>query len=149
MAGKPVAERPPKALNAYWLGVWRRALAIMQEQGSWSSELRPLLDEYVLALRAAEATRDGFKWLDALEQYAENADELPDIAWGVLREIASSLPTQWDRHAKRAAALADQLALTPRGRKAAGLGRDAPEADEDPFAALDREDELAKRRKIA
>lgn len=54
-------------------------------------ELRPLLDEYVFALIAAGEARD--------------AGRGPD----------------WDRHAKRAAGLADQLALTPRGRKAVGI----------------------------
>lgn len=147
MAGKPVAERPPKGLNVYWLGVWRRALAVMKEQESWSPELRPLLDEYVYALRAAETSRLGFKWLDALELYAEQADELPEIAWSVLREIAGSLPTQWDRHAKRAAALADQLALTPRGRKASGVGKQTEEPI-DPFFALDAPpDEVGARRR--
>jgi hypothetical protein len=116
----------------------------LKAQGSWSWELKPLLDEYVFALRAAEATRDGFAWLDALERYAEDAEELPEIAWSVLREIAGSLPTQWDRHTKRAATLADQLALTPRGRKAVGIGS----SDEEPaatggFADLD---ELEPRR---
>lgn len=115
----------------------------MKEQGTWAWELKPLLDEYVFALRAAEATRDGFAWLDALEQYAECADDLPEIAWSVLREIASSLPTQWDRHTKRAAALADQLALTPRGRKAINLGDTDAGQDDDP---LGLDDELAPRR---
>jgi hypothetical protein len=143
MAPVPTAERPPKGLDATWLGVWRRALAAMKEQGTWAWELKPLLDEYVYALRAAQATRDGFAWLDALERYAEGADDLPEIAWSVLREIAGSLPTQWDRHTKRAAALADQLALTPRGRKAIGLADNDEEKPADPFDGLD---ELAPRR---
>lgn len=131
MAPRPTAERSPSGLNSYWTHTWDCALNVLKEQGSWSWELKPLLDEYVFALRAAEATRDGFAWLDALEQYVDNADELPEIAWSVLREIAGSLPTQWDRHTKRAAALADQLALTPRGRKAVGIGG----SDEEPAAA--------------
>lgn len=121
---------------------------VLKEQGTWAWELKPLLDEYVFALRAAEATRDGFAWLDALEVYAESADELPEIAWTVLREVAGSLPTQWDRHTKRAAALADQLALTARGRKAIGLGNSGVAGDDKPkdgFAAFDG-DELKPRR---
>jgi hypothetical protein len=145
MAPRPTCERPPKGLNAWWTHVWDHALTVMQAQGTWAWELKPLLDEYVFALRAAEATRDGFAWLDALEVYAENADELPEIAWSVLREIAGSLPTQWDRHVKRALTLADQLALTPRGRKAVGVG-DSEEQPADPFAILD---ELAPRRRSA
>lgn len=87
----------------------------MVEQGTWAWELKPLLDEYVYALRAAEAARDG------------------------------GLPTQWDRHTKRAAALADQLVLTPRARKAYGLIDDSEDdKPSDPFAGLD---ELAPRRK--
>lgn len=128
--GLPTAETPPEGLDAYWLGVWRHALKQLKEQGSWAWEQKPLLDEYVHALRAAEDARKGFKWLDALEVYAENADDLPEIAWSTLRGIASGLPNVWDRHAKRAMSLADQLALTDRGRKAAGVF-DAGE-DEEP-----------------
>src|SRR3954447_958198 len=117
MPSRPTAERPPKGLNSYWTHVWNHALKVLKEQGTWAWELKPLLDEYVFALRGAEATRDGFKWLDALERYADDADDLPEIAWTVLRQVAGGLPTQWDRHTKRAATLADQLALTPRGRK--------------------------------
>lgn len=84
----------------------------LKERGSWSWELKPLLDEYVYALQQADQAR-------------RNDEQ-----------------TVWDRHAKRAAAIADQLALTPRGRKASGL----PIRDETPstFASLD---ELAPRRK--
>ena len=91
----------------------------------------------MFALRGAEDARSGFKWLDALEEYAENADELPEIAWTTLGKIASGLPVQWDRHAKRAMALADQLGLTDRGRKAAGIGGQNSDEPEDPFADLD------------
>jgi hypothetical protein len=117
----PTAERPPKGLNAYWLGVWRHALKTLKAQDTWTWEQKPLLDEYVFALKGAEDARKGFKWLDKLELYAEDADELPDIAWSTLKAIASGLPTQWDRHTKRAAQLADQLLLTERARKVHGL----------------------------
>ncbi len=147
MAPRPTAERPPSGLNAYWTHVWQHALKCMQEQGSWAWELKPLLDEYVFALRAAEATRDGFAWLDALERYAaENADrmDLPD--WSALAQMAAGLPTQWDRHTKRAALLADKLVLTPEARKRHGIFEDADEVA-DPFDALDAPaDELAPRR---
>lgn len=139
MAPRPTAERPPKGLSAEWCHVWDHAVQVLKDQGTWAWELSPLLGEYVLALRAAEASRQGFAWLDALEEYADaNAGDMPQIAWSVLREIAGSLPTQWDRHAKRAAALADQLALTPRGRKAIGLVTDDDEAPADPFTELDQ-----------
>jgi hypothetical protein len=120
-------------------------MGVLKAQGSWSWELKPLLDEYVFALRAAEATRDGFAWLDALERYADSGAEMPDIAWKVLGEIAGSLPTQWDRHAKRAATLADQLALTPRGRKAVGLGFSDDQQASDPLSELD---EIAVKRAV-
>jgi len=144
--GVPTAERPPNGLDAYWLGVWRHALHVLKEQNSWAWEQKPLLDEYVFALRAAEATRDGFRWLEALEEYVEDADDVPEIAWATLREIAGSLPTQWDRHTKRAAALADQLLLTPRGRKAAGHVDQHEDEPVSPFDALDAADELAQKR---
>lgn len=144
MAPRATADRPPKGLDSYWTHVWDCARDVMVEQRTWAWELKPLLDEYVFALRAAQATRHGFKWLEALEEYAENADELPEIAWTVLGQIAGGLPTQWDRHTKRAAALADQLALTPRGRKAVGVGNgNASEEEDDP---LGLDDELAPRR---
>ena len=133
----PTAERPPPGLNAYWLGCWRHALATLKAQGSWAWEQKPLLDEYVYALMAAETARKGLKWLDALEVYAENADELPEIAWQTLGKIAAGLPVQWDRHTKRAMALADQLALSERGRKAVGVGEQESDEPADPFADLD------------
>jgi hypothetical protein len=109
----PTAERPPQGLNAYWLGVWRHALKVLKEQDTWRWEQKPLLDEYVFALKGAEDARKGFKWLDKLEVYAADAAELPEIAWSTLGRIASGLPVQWDRHTKRAAALCDLLKLTP------------------------------------
>ena len=109
----PTAEQPPEGLDAYWLGVWRHALKTLKDQGSWAWEQRPLVDEYVFALIEAQSAR-------------EMAEE-----------------TRWDRAAKRAMALADQLALTPRGRKAAGIGDSDEEPPADPFAEVD---ELAKRR---
>jgi hypothetical protein len=86
-------------LDAYWLGVWRHALKVMKEQGSWAWELRPLLDEYVFALVEAQVFR------------------------------GRGEDSKWDRATRRAGVLADQLALTPRGRKAAGIGE--PDSDED------------------
>jgi hypothetical protein len=117
--GLPVAETPPQGLDAYWLGVWRHALKVQQEQGSWAWELKPLLDEYVFALIAAKEFR------------GEDQD------------------AKWDRAAKRAQSLADQLALTARGRKAAGVAILEDDQPGDPFAALDAEDELARRRRAS
>lgn len=147
MAAVPTAERAPAGLNAYWLGAWRRALKSLKDQDTWALEQKPLLDEYIFALRAAEDARKGFKWLDVLEEYADaNAADMPAISWTALRQIAGSLPTVWDKHSKRAAALADQLALTPRGRKAINLGSNEDEEPDDPFGFL-QGDEVAERRK--
>jgi hypothetical protein len=143
MPAVPTAERPPTGLSAYWLGVWRHALKTMRAQGTWRWEQRPFLDEYVEALAAAREARAGFKWLDHLEQI-ESADE---IDWVVLGRIAAGLPMQWDRHAKRAAALAEILVLTPRAQKAAGVGAASggSEKANDPSAAAAAELEALGR----
>lgn len=145
MAPRPVAERPPKGLNSYWTHVWDRALVVLKEQGTWAWEQKPLLDEYVFALRAAEATRDGFEWISNYEPAASE-----DVDWMVLRQIAGSGPTAWDRHTKRAAALAQALVLTPKARHELGIGTEDDKAD-DPFASFNAapQDELAPRRRRA
>lgn len=51
--GISTAETPPRGLDADWLGTWRGALKQLKEQGSWHPALKPLLDEYVRALRMA------------------------------------------------------------------------------------------------
>lgn len=117
MASRSTAETPPEGLDAAHLGIWRHALKVLKEQGTWAWELAPLLGEYVHALQAAD--------------WCRRNDEA----------------TNWDRHTKRAAGLADQLALTPRGRKAVGCGED--EQPTDPFARFSPRDELAARRGAA
>src|SRR5882757_3938439 len=102
MAPRPTVERPPSGLGAYWTGAWRKALAALKEQGTWAGEQKPLLDEYIYALKAAQDAREGFRWLDALEEYADaNAADMPAISWTALRQIASNVPTLWDKHSKR------------------------------------------------
>jgi hypothetical protein len=129
-------------LNSYWTHVWDHALSVLKAQGTWTWEQKPFLDEYVFALRAAEAARDGFAWLEHLEQ----VEELSEQAWKTLASISGGLPTQWDRHTKRAAALADALILTPKAQRAHGIGTDTDDEQDDGFAALDEGDELASRR---
>lgn len=125
----PSAERPPKGLNADWLGVWRHALKALKDQGTWCWEQRPLLDEYVYALRAAEDARVGFGWLDKLE---EEATESVDLL--LLKQIATGLPAQWDRHVKRANQLAHTLLLTEKARKEHGLsGNDDGDTNSSPM----------------
>lgn len=131
MAPVPTAERPPEGMNAYWLGVWRHALKSLKGQGTWKAEQKPLLDEYVHALRAAEAARVGFAWLDSLEDVASR----DEIDWQVLGQIAGALPTQWDRHVKRAEKLAHTLLLTPESQKRHVNSDSDPE--EDPLAEFD------------
>lgn len=111
----PVAETPPEGLDAYWLGVWRGSLKTLKAQGTWAWEQRPLLDEYVFALAHARCAR------------------LNDEA------------KLWGNLVTRAQALADQLVLTPRGRKQIGLKREAEDGEQqDPFAGLD---ELEQKRR--
>lgn len=109
----PVAETPPSGLDAYWLGCWRHVLKTLKAQGTWAWEQKPLVDEYVFALVHARIAREE----------------------GELKN--------WGNLATRASALADQLALTPRGRKAAAVKVKEDAKDDDPFAELD---ELAERR---
>jgi hypothetical protein len=112
MAPRPTADRPPSGLkSSYWTHVWDHALNVLKTQGTWAWEQKPLLDEYVFALIAAEDAREG------------------------------GLPTQWDRHTKRAAALADALVLTPAARRRHGIGADSVEESKQ-----SKIDELAARR---
>lgn len=100
--------KPPSSLPAERGRYWTRCMKVLKEQGSWDYPQRALLDEFVLALVAAQDAREDGR------------------------------DTDWDRNAKRASALADQLALTPRGRKAAGLRNgDDDEANADPFSDFD------------
>ncbi len=155
--GVPEAERPPHGLDAHHLGVWRHCLKVLQEQGTWRWELAPLLAEYVYALMGARDARDGWEWLGRFEQHIERLADSADpdsVDWAALSRvtarldrIANGIPVQWDRHTKRAAALADQLALTPRGRKVAGVGEQRDEKRENPFDVLDAgRDELEEKR---
>lgn len=143
MAAVPTAERPPRGLDAYWLGHWRHCLKQLKEQGTWRWEQRPLLDEYVFALKAAEDARNGFEWLDHLR----HAVASEDVDFVALQSIASGLPTQWDRHTKRAASLAETLVLTPRAQRAHGVGaRARPQERVDPkVAAANELEQLGQR----
>jgi len=106
--GVPRLEMVPGGLKEPWLGYWRATLKALQEQGTWKVAQRPLLDMYVFSLQGAEEAR------------------LADDA------------ANWDRHSKRASHLADLLALTPRGRQAAGLRAAKPTQEATPFDQLDR-----------
>ena len=105
--GVPELEKPP-GIETPWFGIWRASLKQMKEQGTWTLAQRPLLDEYVLALRAADFARERHQ------------------------------AVEWDKASKRALALAEALQLTakksPAKAKGAKYGR---KQDADPFAALD------------
>lgn len=105
--------RHPEGLGLHWSHVWDTAFRRKQADGTWSIGQSPLLDEYVFALRAADDAREAGE----------------DV--------------KWDRHAKRAAALADQLVLTPAARRRLGVGAKG----KDPFDGFASLDELAPRRK--
>jgi hypothetical protein len=102
MAAFPTAEKPP-ALPGLWLNVWRHALKVMKAQGTWDWALRPLLDEYVDALIAAERCRHGFEWIDGLaDRLADygDPDEVREHTLALSR-LAGSLPAQHDKNVRR------------------------------------------------
>lgn len=143
MPPTPTLERPPAGIadDAYWLGVWRRSLKTLKDRELWNQGLHPLLVEYLEALRASEQAREGFDELLA----ALKDSYCGEIDWQALTVLSTSLPAAWDKHAKRAAALADALGLSSRGAKAAGAITPAEKAkaaekksdDADPFGDLD------------
>lgn len=85
------AEKPPYELRDHWLATWEQALSTMKDQGTWHPVQRPVLDEYVFALRAADEAR--------------RTDDA----------------SQWDRHARRARSLARDLVLTPEAQRLHGI----------------------------
>lgn len=117
----PTAERPPQGLTADWLGVWRHAMKVLKEQGTWKWEQRPLLDEYVEALIEACTARDLAK-----------EDPYHETDKGLLHPHPGF--QQADRAARRAVVLADTLLLTESARRAHGLmdeeDPDAPSGDQ-------------------
>lgn len=149
--GVPSIEKCPDGLGPRWNATWRLTRDELKDAGTFSASMRPLLDEFVFALKAAEDARLGFDWLDSLERYAEDSEDLPEIAWTVLRQIATGLPVVWDKHAKRASALADLLGLSPKAAKALGKKAEGEDGnqDSDPFAGLSELDQARQRRASA
>lgn len=146
-------EKCPAGLDPKWSATWRLTRDELKEAGTFSASMRPLLDEFVFALKGAEDARIGFGWLDALEIYAsENESEMEIPDWRALAQISGSLPTQWDKHAKRASALADQLGLSPKAQRSLGKklegGKDGKQ-DTDPFSGLDDEVSAKRQAKAA
>jgi hypothetical protein len=144
MPGIPTPERPPTGLSCEWTATWKHALKVLKEQGTWNWETKPLLDEYVYALRAAEECREGIGW--AWESYRRSVGE--ESQEKRYEGLAASLSSKWDVHAKRAAALANMLVLTVDSRRRNGLIEEV-EVDAgsgDPFDEFSASDELAARR---
>jgi hypothetical protein len=109
--GVATLEIAPKGLSEPWLGYWRATLRQLKAQDTWMVSQRPMLDSYVQALQGAEKAR------------------------------LAGETMAWDKHVKRASHLADLLAITPRGRKAAGLRATAAEPREPSvFDDLDRQE---------
>jgi hypothetical protein len=137
MAGTPTWERPP-AIRPPWYDFWRAAMAKMKEMGTWSSIARPLLDEYVAALRVAEDHR-ALAEADPVQVNRESGLPHPHGCF------ASA-----DRELRRAAMLAGELLLTPKAQKAlmaaAKAAETAPPAEP---SVLGRLDELGARRAAA
>ena len=128
MAPRPAAERAPTGLGSHWLHTWEHALKVLKAQETWAWEQKPLLDEYVMALREARTSRE-----------LAEADPYHETDKGLLHPHPGF--AQADRAARRAVLLADTLKLTPEQQRKLNA-RDAGESD--PMDAL--EDELAPRR---
>lgn len=115
---------PPTGLKAPWRAVWRAAQRNLDTEGVWSPALRPLLDEYVEALRRARELRP-----------PAGADS------------ANTGFVAADRESRRAVAIATALGLTPKRPVGRPRKEKQPSADEkkttNPFEELD---ELAPRR---
>jgi hypothetical protein len=109
-------KQPPGGLHEPWLTVWRAALAEIEKAAAWTPAVRPVLDEYVAALRTAAQLRD----------LADAADTVT---------AASHLRGDADRESRRALTYARQLGL---------VGRQGPKAPAP--ARRPRNDEVAARR---
>lgn len=125
------SESPPTGLRAPYLALWRGCLEALKRQGTWTPDQKPLLDDYVLAVRQSVehqkvAEADPFTVTEQGRVYAHPGFALADQA------------------AKRAVLLADTLILSPKARRAHGI-----DGDEEQANPLDRLDELAQRRKAS
>jgi len=121
MAGKPSAERPPAGLSAHWTHTWTHALKVLKAQGTWAWEQKPLLDEYVFALRESQTARE-----------LAEADPYHETDKGLLHPHPGF--AQADRAARRALVLADALKLTPEQQRK--LGTTSSDEPEDEWADL-------------
>lgn len=130
MAPRPTAERPPTGLDSFWTHTWNHALKVLKEQGTWKWEQKPLLDEYILALREARWSRE-----------EAEKDPYHETEKGLLHPHPGF--AQADRAARRAVLLADTLLLTPAEQRKLSATSSDNAAPKDPF---EEADELAKKR---
>jgi phage terminase small subunit len=154
MARIPNIEKPPGIKEPY-LGMWRLALADLKDSGLWRGTVRPLLCEYIDCYRLAHEHRAIAE--TAVQTIHHRANKAAgEEAWdevlpaGVRRSTESNLDSlhpgfaSADREMKRAIALANELGLTPKARKA--LAVEAAEAPSEP-SVIGRLDELAQARR--
>lgn len=140
MPPKRWSDRPADGIDrSPWRNLWEGCQRQLKEQGTWQEQQKPLLDQYVFAVK------------EALEHRAL-ADEQPTAEHADGRVYLHPGFASADRAVKRAASLADLLGLTPKARKALGLldlDDDADDQDDQP-SALDAQpvslDELRARR---
>jgi hypothetical protein len=146
MGSVPHWEKPP-GVKEPWLAVWRLALKAMKEVGTWSAPMKPLLDEYVTALRVAREYRAiAEAGVQTIHHRAKDGEEAWDetLPAGIQRSMDTGIDHPHkgfdlaDREMRRAMSLADMLGLTPKAQKA--LVEKAAEEPVEPsaFAAADR-----------
>ena len=125
------AESPPTGLRAPYLALWKGCLEALKRQGTWTPDQKPLLDDYVFAVRQSV-------------EHQQLAEEAPFTVTEQGRVYAHPGFALADQAAKRAVLLADSLILSPKAKKAHGIDQDEEDAN-----PLDRLDELAERRKAS
>ena len=150
MARTPDIEKPPGGLKEPYLGMWRLALKHLKETGLWQWTLRPLLDEYIFALRTAREHRAiAQDAVQTIVHYKGRPDEYAEtLPAGTRRSRESDLDSlhpgfaSADREIKRAVQLAGELGITPKAQQALVAKAGAPEEPD----AFTQADELATRR---
>ena len=125
MVSIPNWEKPP-GIKEPWLQIWRLALKAMKESGTWSPPMRPLLDEYVTALRTAREHR----LLAEIDPVEENRES------GLTHMHAGFVSAS--KHLADARALADLLGLTPKAQKALAEKAEEKPDESSAFAAADK-----------
>ncbi len=133
------SNRPAEGIDkSPWRNLWEGCQRQLVEQGTWDDNQKPLLDQYIFAVKESLEAR-------------EMADDRPFSEHADGRVYAHPGFALADRAAKRAATFADALVLTPKARKALGLLKEAAVDDDDSQvaeAAPVSLDELRRRRAV-